>query len=287
MSSQSYKPLVSIIVNCYNGEKYLYDALKSIKEQTYENWEVIFWDVSDSLKCKNILLSFKEEKFKYFNIGMKKNLYNSRNEAIKQSNGEIISFLDCDDWWEPNKLSVQVPYLQEKSVSIVYSNYYEHNQNTKKTRVVKKHKIFSGFIQKEIIHDYHIGILTTLIKKEIFEKLEGYNNFFHICGDFEFNVRASKDYKIIGLKEPLAHYRVHDQNISKDLNREVIELEYCLKIFKEKKFDNINKFQNFLNYRKCIKNLSERKFLEAFKVFLKINFSIFKLKIFYFIFFRR
>lgn len=286
MIVRNSKPLVSIVMNCYNGEKYLRTALESIINQTYDNWELIFWDVSTSAKCKSILHSFNEKKFKYFNSGKKKNLYNSRNEAIEKSNGEIISFLDCDDWWEPSKLAKQVSYFQDDSVSIVYSNYFEHNQKSKKIKTVKKNKIYSGFIQEKIIHDYHIGILTTLIRKNIFKELGGYNNFFHICGDFEFNVRASKNNKIIGISEPLAHYRVHDQNISRDLEKEIQELKFCLEIFKKKKLKNTEKFENYLNYRKCIKELYSKNFFKAFKVFLKLNFSIYKFKIFYFIFFR-
>ena len=284
MISPNPKPLVSIIINCYNGEKYLYEALNSIVKQTYDNWEVIFWDVSTSIKCKNILYGFNEKKFRYFNSGEKKNLYNSRNEAIEKSKGEIISFLDCDDWWEPNKLAKQVSYFQDKDISLVYSNYFEHNQIANKIKTVKKKKIYSGYIQEKIIHDYHIGILTTSIRKKTFIELGGYNNFFHICGDFEFNVRASRDHKIVGIKEPLAHYRIHDQNISRDLKQEIKELEYCLKIFEEKKLKNTHKYKNYLNYRKCIKELSENKFLNALKIYSKINFSIFKFKIFYFIF---
>ena len=118
-------------------------------------------------------------------------------------------------------------------------------------------------------------------------KVNIYGNFYSLTFDFkhEFDNGITTLLGHIGSGKSTIVNSISGFN--KDLNREVIELEYCLKIFKEKKFDNINKFQNFLNYRKCIKNLSERKFLEAFKVFLKINFSIFKLKIFYFIFFRR
>ena len=57
--------LVSIILNCFNGEEYLKHALKSIINQTYENWELIFWDNKSSDKSKNIFDSFKNKKFKY------------------------------------------------------------------------------------------------------------------------------------------------------------------------------------------------------------------------------
>ena len=286
MRSSRYPPRVSIIMNCYNGEKFLKQSLDSIIKQTFIDWELIFWDVSISDKSKKILESYYEKRFKYFNVGIKKNLYHSRNEAIEVSSGEIICFLDCDDWWHPEKLKKQIKLFDDNSVAMVYSNYIEHYQNKNKIKKISKNKIFSGYIQSKIIHNYHIGILTTLIRKNIFKELGGYNNFFHICGDFDFNVRASENNKIIGITEPLAHYRVHDQNISRDLEKEIQELKFCLEIFQKKNLKNTVKFENYLNYRKCIKELYSKNFFKAFKVFLKLNFSIYKFKIFFFIFFR-
>ena len=60
------KNLVSIILNCYNGEKYLSEALSSVKAQSYKNWELIFWDNRSNDNSVNILKSFKIKKLKYF-----------------------------------------------------------------------------------------------------------------------------------------------------------------------------------------------------------------------------
>ena len=64
----------------------------------------------------------------------------------------------------------------------------------------------------------------------------------------------------MGITEPLGHYRVHDENMSRDLEKEVQELNFCLEIFQTKKLKNINKFENYLNYRKCIKELNSKIF---------------------------
>ena len=180
MQSSPYTPKVSIIMNCFNGEEFLSKALDSIIHQTYNNWEVIFWDVSTSDKSRKIFESYDEKRFKYFNSGAKKNLYHSRNEAISESTGEILSFLDCDDWWLPKKLETQVEVFKDKNNSLVYSNYFEFNQKKNKIKTVKKNKIYSGFIQNKIIYDYHIGILTTSIRKDVFLKMGGFNNSFHL-----------------------------------------------------------------------------------------------------------
>ena len=106
----------------------------------------------------------------------------------------------------------------------------------------------------------------------------GYNNFFHICGDFEFNIRMSNNHKVIGLKEHLAYYRVHNKNISRDLDKEIIELSYCKQIFKKENYHNLKKFENYLNYRKFKNNLVKNDKLKAFKIFLNLKFSFLKLK---------
>lgn len=278
MSFSTNFPRVSIIMNCFNGEKFLNQSLDSIIKQTYKNWELIFWDVSTSDKSKKILENYKEKRFKYFNSGTKKNLYHSRNEAIEVSNGEIISFLDCDDWWHPEKLEKQIKLFEDDSVAMVYSGYYEFHQDKNKFKKITKRKILSGYIQSKIIYDYHIGILTTLIRKKVFNEINGYNNFFHICGDFEFNIRMSENNKVIGLKEHLAYYRIHNENISRDIDKEIVELEYCYEIFKKKKFKNLKKFENFLNYRKFKNALKKNNKKIALRLFLKLNFSFLKFK---------
>ncbi len=65
-------PRISIIMNCYNGEEFLNKALDSIIKQTYNDWELIFWDVSSSDKSKKILENYKEYRFRYFDSGLKK-----------------------------------------------------------------------------------------------------------------------------------------------------------------------------------------------------------------------
>ena len=88
----------------------------------------------------------------------------------------------------------------------------------------------------------------------------------------------SNNHKVIGLKEHLAYYRVHNKNISKDLDKEIIELDYCKVIFEKEKYHNLKKFDNFLNYRKFKNTLIKNDKLNAFKILLKLKFGFLKLK---------
>ena len=100
---KNFKPLISIIMNCYNGEKYLKKSIKSVINQNYKNWELIFWDNKSSDNSKKILKEFKDNRIKYFFSKKFTNLYEARNLAIKKSKGSYICFLDTDDWWDKKK----------------------------------------------------------------------------------------------------------------------------------------------------------------------------------------
>ena len=95
-SNFNSQPLVSIIMNCFNGELFLKDSIESVINQTYENWELIFWDNRSKDKSAEIFKSYKDKRLKYFYADEHVSLYKARNLAIDQSKGDIISFIDTD-----------------------------------------------------------------------------------------------------------------------------------------------------------------------------------------------
>ena len=122
------KPLVSIIMNCFNGEQYLEEALKSVLDQTYENWELIFWDNRSEDESSDIFKKFKDNRFKYFLSDRHTTLCKARNLAIEKTKGDFLAFIDTDDMWLPNKLEKQIPLFKDNSVGLVYGNYWLFNK---------------------------------------------------------------------------------------------------------------------------------------------------------------
>ena len=108
------QPLVSVIMNCFNGEKYLREAIDSVLAQTYQNWELIFWDNQSTDRSAEIVKSYDDPRIYYFYASQHTLLYEARNYAIEDQNGEFLAFLDVDDWWESDKLSIQLPSLRIK-----------------------------------------------------------------------------------------------------------------------------------------------------------------------------
>jgi len=215
MKINKSQPLVSIIMNCYNGEKYLIKSINSILSQTYQNWELVFFDNQSSDNSKKILKKFQDKRIKYYKSNKMLNLYDARNHAIKKTKGKYVCFLDTDDFWTKNKIKIQVKFMEANNdFGMVYSNFYTFDQTKKKIYIQNNFNLPSGFITKQILKRYTIGILTVCIKKKIFYKYI-FKKKYNVIGDFDFFTKISLKNKIGCIQKPLAFYRVHENNYSK------------------------------------------------------------------------
>ena len=268
-------------MNCYNGEKYLQQALNSIEKQSYKNWELIFWDNRSTDNSKNIFKSFKNKKFKYYFSKKHTSLYKARNLALKKSRGQFISFIDADDLWEKNKLRDQVKlFLRNKHVSLIYSNLWIQNENLKKRKLYWKKDLPSGLIYKKIIKEYCIGIITVMIKRNILSKKNTFNPKYSVIGDFDLFTKLAKKNKYMAVQAPLATYRIHGDNLSlKNRIKEIDELKHWLRNNKYKLQSFEKKIiQNKIDLRKFLYLKLKGQFIESFKLFLNKPFLNKKLK---------
>ena len=202
-------------MNCYNGDRYLIKSLNSIFNQTYKNWELIFWNNKSTDRSKIIIKKFKDHRIKYFESQNLLNLYHARNLAIQVSKGDYICFLDTDDWWRKDKLEKQLNFfLENKNYKIVYGNFFNFNQKKKSQSLFYKKKLPEGRITQQLLNNYCIGILTAMINKSVFKHYK-FSNRYNIIGDFDFFIKISLNYKIGNIQKPLAFYRIHSYNYSK------------------------------------------------------------------------
>ncbi len=249
--------LVSIIVNCHNGQKYLSKCIKSILNQSYKNWELVFWDNASTDDSKNILKKFKDKRIKYFKSNKFTNLYDARNQAINKTKGEFISFLDTDDWWVKDKLSTQLELINvNKKINFIYSNLYLYNDKTRKRELYFKNKKPSGLITQSLLDDYKVGILTVMMRKKLFNKKK-FNKSYNIIGDFDFFINLSIKENFYCVQKPLAYHRRHDTNFSRKIDIFLKELDTWLKANSEKlkKLNYSLKSFKFWYYKIKIKKL--------------------------------
>ena len=254
------QPLVSVIMNCYNGATYLRESINSVLEQTYENWELIFWDNRSDDQSVEIFKSYKDRRLKYYYAPKHTALYTARNEAIKNTSGKFIAFLDTDDFWEKDKLELQIPLFHDTKVGVVYGNHFVLNQklNTKKIFLKKKPK---GFILDDLLKNYCTSLVTLVIRKSFLDNYKPpFDNSFHIMGDFDLMIRMSAKHKFDCVNKPIAFARIHEKNQSiLEKSRQVSELKFWYK--KMNKYPDIFYNKNFSNINNIINNLEVVDFL--------------------------
>ena len=110
---RSDRPLVSILMNCYNGEKYLRPALESVIAQTFQNWEMIFWDNQSTDASAAICKSYDDPRIRYFCSAEHTELGAARRLAFQEIRGDLVEILDADDVCHPERLMRQVAFLDE------------------------------------------------------------------------------------------------------------------------------------------------------------------------------
>ncbi len=206
--------LVSIIMNCFNGEKYLREALDSIINQTYENWELIFWDNISTDNSISILETYHDKRIRYFLADKHGTLGDGRSKAIEKVRGDYIAFLDTDDIWYEKRLEESVKAFQtSKNISLVYSNTEFFSVNSKK-RLYKSAQP-SGSITSKLLINYNLSLESVTISKKYLNKLDiMFDNKFSHIADFDLFVRLSTLGQCKYIDKVLCGWRMHMNNDS-------------------------------------------------------------------------
>lgn len=210
MAGIDNNPTVSIIIPTYNRSRLLARAVKSVLNQTYQNFELIIVDDGSTDDTREIVAGFNDKRIRYVRHEENKGEAAARNTGIKAARGGYIAYQDSDDEWLPEKLAKQMKLLEDASpeVGVIYTGFWK-TENHKRTYVpfswVSRK---NGDIHKELLKGNFIGSPAVLIKKECFNKVGLFDENLRNLVDWEMWIRISKHYHFRCVDEPLviAHY---------------------------------------------------------------------------------
>jgi glycosyltransferase involved in cell wall biosynthesis len=217
-------------MNCYNGEKYLRQAIDSVFAQTYSNLEIIFWDNQSTDSSAEIVKSYGDTRLRYFYAPRHTWLYEARNYAIGYARGEFIAFLDVDDLWFPRKLEQQISCFGDPQVGFVCGNYWIQSDRKGKRWQALTSPAPTGWVLDELLKSFFVGLLTLVVRRSAMSSLDYQcDPRYHMIGDFDLVIRLSMHWKLDCVQEPIACYRLHGSNESaKHRSRHVAEMEQWL-----------------------------------------------------------
>ena len=161
----SENKLVSVIMNCHNGSTFLNESISSLINQTYTNWELIFWDNRSTDNSVDIIKNFNDSRIKIFESKIFEKLGKARNNALLKCSGEIIGFLDTDDIWCQKKIEKQIPLFNNKDIGLVYCNSIFFKDSKTRLLYKRQHKLPKGNDLNKIIADYNLSLETVMIKR--------------------------------------------------------------------------------------------------------------------------
>ena len=215
MTEIANNPTVSVIIPTYNRVHFLGETIQSVLNQTYRDFELIIADDGSTDNTEQLVKSFGSDRIKY--IQLKKNSGSSavpRNTGLKAATGKYIALLDSDDTWLPDKLKLEVNFLDtHPSIGLVYSDYtyFGSRGSSEKTGFESKLPV-SGFVLKEMFLNNPIISDTVLVRKLCFEKVGLFDESIVQCGDLDMWLRIAVCFEIGYVDVPLARYRLHEKN---------------------------------------------------------------------------
>ena len=230
------KHKISFIMSVYNGMPYLVEAVKSILDQTYKNFEFIIVDDGSTDNSWRYLKSLKDPRVKLIknkkNLGLPKSL----NIALRQAQGDFVARMDADDISKPERLHIQLNFMElNPQIDICGSFVSVIDENGKLIGGIKK-PITDDKIKQQIYWLTPLLHPTWFAKKEVFTKLKGYDEKWDFVEDFEFLIRA-KDFKMANIPKYLLFFRNQKERRSQKTIEKIYRnsLKLRQKIFREQK----------------------------------------------------
>ena len=165
------KDLVSILTPTFNAEKFIRATIKSVQEQTYENWEMILVDDASTDNTVSIIEDFaqRDNRIKLFKFSENRGNGFARNAALNKATGKYIAYLDADDLWFPSKLEKQIQFLNANNLHFTFSYYdsIDEEGNNLNRRVESPNPL----IYKQLFFCNYVGNLTAIYDADYFGKI--------------------------------------------------------------------------------------------------------------------
>tara|TARA_B100000767_G_C19747587_1_gene529265 strand:+ start:306 stop:1025 length:720 start_codon:yes stop_codon:yes gene_type:complete len=205
----------------YKKEFYVEDSIKSILNQSYQNFEIIL--INDDSENKNFIekISGLDNRIKLIHNDRNLGAGQSRNNGIKISNGKYIAFCDCDDLWKKNKLELQLKFMREQNLNFSFTSYEIIDENA---NFISKRKAPNNINFEKLRNSCDIGLSTVIIKKKIFDKNKYQFANLKTKEDYVLWMKIAKDkIKIMSLNQILTSWRKNKNSLSSSIFQKLID----------------------------------------------------------------
>lgn len=272
------EPRITVLMSVYNAEMYLDECIKSILNQTYSNFNLFIIDDSSTDSSIEIINSYSDERICLTQNEVNIGLTNSLNNAVKDITTEFIARMDADDVCLENRLLKQLNFLDKNiDCGMVGSSAYKINNSSQdigEILVPNENLKEQLFFNNTFIHS-SIMIRTDVVKKYL------YNDKLKYAQDYYLWIKIAQSYNIANIKEKLIKYRIHEESVSINNNKEQINcvlptINHQLKLlgivneYWRNKYTNVH-VNYFIRVNKNLSFKSKIWVIYYFRLLLKLN----------------
>lgn len=224
-------PWVSVIIPTHNRADFLATSIRSVLNQTFEEFELIVVDDASSNATSQVVASFGDPRVHYIRHDQNRGGAAARNTGIANSNAEYVAFLDDDDEWYPEKLARQMRRMlaSEPEVAVVYTGYRVVDRATGKVcgRMIPSAR---GNLYSKLLESNPIGgTSSVLLKRACLEKVGVFDESLPSFQDRDLWIRISREFQFDYVADALLNYFLHPNKVWTNLDALMRGLEIMLK----------------------------------------------------------
>lgn len=198
------KPLFSIIMPTYNRENLIMNAIKSVLNQTYTNFELIIIDDGSIDNTLNLLNNIEDDRIKIISSSSNNGVSHARNLALKESKGDYIAYLDSDNDWHPNYLKAMLgAFLELEDADAIYCGQFLFKDNLEQHPNSMR---FASFNKSLLRNRNFIDLNCFCHKKEIYNQIGGFDENLKRLVDWDYIVRIDEIFNIYSIPVILSNY---------------------------------------------------------------------------------
>ena len=212
----------SIILPYYNGKQYIRETVDSVLAQTYKEFELVLIDDGSPRKADSDFLvslveSLKDPRIKYYRK-INGGLSDARNFGLEKSEGEFIAFLDQDDLWDTEKLSLQAEVFSGGDVKFICTDAKIIGERTEEMRIGEKWGFSGGLIAdtfSRLIKGDFVAFSSVAFRRSVLAEAGYSNKAYVVVTDYEYVFRFAEKMDFYFIAKSLLSYRLHEGNTSK------------------------------------------------------------------------
>ncbi|MBI1975102.1 MAG: glycosyltransferase family 2 protein, partial [Parcubacteria group bacterium] len=212
------KPIVSIITPAYDAERYLEDAIESVRAQTFQDWEMIIVDDGSRDATAQIAKRYAERdsRIKY-SYQENQRMASARNVGIQCAVGKYVAFLDADNLFLPQRLERQVGYLEaHQDCGVCYGKIRHFVQRKERMLYDNPQPSYSGEIFRELLKQNFINLLSAVVRKEALDRYGAFPQGWKACDEHFMWVNLSyRGVRFCALDEFVGLERLHPESDSR------------------------------------------------------------------------